>query len=66
MATAELIIGIVLSILGVLFFLGSRKMSGGMSKVYQNIFKKRNMRIILKGLGVILLMFGILMVVRNL
>jgi len=54
----ELFIGAIFVVLGLLFFFNSKNISKGASKFYQEIFAEKNLKIIFKACGIILILIG--------
>jgi len=65
MATEKLIPGIILIIIGILFFFNNKNMGKGASKFYKFFYSKRNLTIIFRIIGIILIIGGILLLVLN-
>lgn len=58
-----LVAGIVMMVIGVLFFFNNRDMGKGMSGFYRMIYTKKNLVIMFKVAGVILFVGGFILIV---
>lgn len=59
MTNPRLIVGIILMVLGVFFFLNNKNVSEGAFKFYQILYTKKNLRIMFKLLGIFLILGGL-------
>jgi len=57
----ELIGGIILMVIGVFFFFNNKNMGKGASKLYQKIYTKKNLTIIFRIIGIILVLAGLVL-----
>lgn len=57
----KLIVGIVLVVIGILFFLNNKNMGKGSYKFYKKLYTEENLGIMFKILGIILIVGGILL-----
>ena len=60
--TTELIAGIVLIVIGILFFFNNKNMGKGASKFYKVLYTKRNLIIMFRAAGVILILGGLVLI----
>jgi len=58
----KLVIGIVFIILGLLLSFRNKSVSKGASKLYQAIYTEKNLRIILRVVGIILVLVGLVLI----
>ena len=58
----ELIAGIVLIGIGILFFFNNKNMGEGLSKFYRKLYTKKNSTIMFKAAGVILILGGLILI----
>jgi len=58
----ELIIGIVFIGLGLLFFFNNKNLGEGLSELYQKLYTERNLKIMFRACGVILVFGGLVLI----
>ncbi|MFC1710910.1 hypothetical protein ACFLZJ_02020 [Nanoarchaeota archaeon] len=58
----ELIAGIVLIVIGILFFFNNKNIGKGAFKFYKKLYTKRNLTIMFKAAGVILIFGGLILI----
>ena len=63
METSRIIVSVVLFAIGFLFFFNNKNMAKGMSKFYQWLYTEKNLIVILRIVGIILIVGGILVLV---
>ncbi|PLX27700.1 hypothetical protein C0583_00470 [Candidatus Parcubacteria bacterium] len=62
MENNTLIPGIILLIFGLVFFYNNHKIAKGAAKFYQKIYQEKNLLVIFKIVGVILVIGGIILI----
>ena len=65
MATEKLIPGIILIVIGILFFFNNKNMGKGASKFYRKLYTEKNMNVMFRIAGIILIIGGIFLLVLN-
>jgi hypothetical protein len=65
MTLEKIIIGIVFICFGLLFFFNNKNIGEGAFKFYQKLYTERNLKIMFKCLGVILVLGGIILIFVN-
>lgn len=60
---AKLVVGIILAVMGVLFFFNNRNMGEVAFKFYRMIYTERNLVVMFKVAGVILFVGGFILIV---
>lgn len=65
MATEKLIAGIILLVVGILFFFNNKNMGKGTYKFYRAFYTEKNLKIMFRAAGIILIVGGILLLVLN-
>ena len=65
MDPGKIVIGIILAIVGVLFFLNNKQMSKGAFKFYRVIYTQKNLAIMFRVVGIILVVGGALLIFLN-
>ena len=63
MATQKLIPAIILIVLGLIFFFNNKNMGKGAAKFYQWLYTEKNVIIIFRIVGIILIVGGILLII---
>lgn len=63
MEQSKLIVGIMLIVLGLLFFLSNKSMGKEVSKFYKWLYTEKNCKIMFKIAGIILIVGGILLMI---
>ena len=63
MTTGKLIPGIILIVIGILFFFNNKNMGKGMAKFYRKLYTEKNLKVMLRIAGIILIVGGIILVV---
>ncbi len=58
----ELIIGIVFIGLGLLFFFNNKNIGEGMAKFYRKLYTERNLKVMFRACGVILVLGGLILI----
>jgi len=58
----EIIAAIILIVIGVLFFFNNKNMGKGASKFYKKLYTKRNLTIMFKVAGIILILGGLILI----
>jgi len=58
----ELIIGIIFIGLGLLFFFNNKKIGEGAAEFYQKLYTERNLKIMFRACGVILVFGGLVLI----
>ena len=61
----KLIIGIVFISLGLLFFFNNKNIGEGAAKFYQKLYTERNLKIMFKACGVVLIFGGLVLIFLN-
>ena len=59
------IVGIVFIGLGLLFFFNNKNIGEGAAKFYQKLYTERNLKIIFRALGVVLVLGGLVLIFLN-
>lgn len=62
MAPEKTIIGIALMGLGLLFFFNNRNIAKGAFKFYQKLYTEKNLKVMFRACGVILVLAGIILI----
>jgi len=62
--TTELITGIILMAVGVLFFLNNKAMGEGCAEFYRKLYTKKSMPIMFKAAGIILFVGGMIVLLK--
>jgi len=65
METSKLIAGIVLLIIGLLFFFDNKNIGKGACKFYKKFYAEKNLIVIFKILGIILILGGLVLILIN-
>jgi len=65
MATEKLIVGIILLVVGILFFFNNKNMGKGTYKFYRALYTEKNLKIMFRAAGILLIIGGILLLVLN-
>jgi len=65
MATEKLIPAIILIIIGIIFFFNNKNMGKGASKLYRKLYTEKNLKIMFRIAGIILIVGGIILIVVN-
>jgi len=65
MAIEKLIAGIVLIAIGILFFFNNKNIGKGASKFYRALYTEKNLKIMFRITGVLLVVGGIILIVLN-
>jgi len=63
--TIKLIIGIVFMFLGLLFFFNNKNVSKTAAKFYRAFYTEKNLRIIFRIVGIILIIMGLVLILIN-
>jgi len=63
--TSKLIAGFILLVVGILFFFNNKNIAKGASKFYQMFYSEKNLKIMFKIIGIILFIFGIILIVNG-
>ena len=58
----ELIAGIILMVVGMLFFFNNKNIGKGASKLYQKFYTQKNLTIIFRIIGIILVFAGLVLI----
>ena len=61
----EITVGIILFLMGIFFFFNSKNMSKGASAFYRKLYTEKNLKIIFKIMGVILVVGSFLLIFVN-
>jgi len=56
----KIIAGIILIVVGIFFFLNSRNIGKGAYNFYQKVYTEKNLQIMFKIMGIILIVFGVI------
>ena len=62
MATEKLIPGIILAVMGIFFFMNNKNISKGAASFYQKFYTEKNLVVMFKIAGIILILGGIVLV----
>jgi len=62
MTTEKLIPGIILVVIGIIFFLNNKNISEGAFKFYRWLYTKKNLKIMFRAAGVILVIGGLILI----
>jgi len=63
METSKMIVSILLIIIGIIFFFNNKNMGKGTAKFYQWLYTEKNLVVIFRIVGIILIVGGILLLV---
>lgn len=64
MTTGKLIPGIILIAIGILFFFNNKNMGKGMSKVYRKFYTEKNLKVMLRIAGILLIVGGVILAMK--
>lgn len=62
METSQLVIGIVLSLIGLLFFFKNKNIGKGACKIYRKFYTEKNLIIMFRIVGIFLFIMGLFLV----
>ena len=62
MLSKQIIAGIILTAIGILFFFNNKNMAKGAAKFYQELAKEKNLRIMFKVISIFLIVGGLILI----
>lgn len=62
MATEKIIVGIILIVVGILFFFNNKNIGKGASKFYRALYTEKNLKVMFKICGIVLIVGGLILV----
>ena len=65
MTTEKLIAGIILIGIGILFFFNNKNMGKGTHKFYKFLYTEKNLKIMFRAAGIVLVVGGIILIFLN-